>query len=198
MRVGLVHSGFDDRSWDNYLGVMFSVPLRRALVTGSDLPYAEGVAAAEVRKVGSGTVVGSLVAIAGLLWWFIAGGPIAADAPVVIGATLVYMLVIGAIIAAVCGYMAGLIGASNSPVSGVGILAVPGAAVLLSLFYGTNPDKAQALTAYALFTTAIVFSIATISKHASAIFAQPRLKIRARPPACDQHAFMAPIRQATA
>ena len=35
------------------LGVMFSVPLRRALVAGSDLPYPEGVAAAEVLKVGS-------------------------------------------------------------------------------------------------------------------------------------------------
>src|SRR6476619_4095082 len=36
------------------LGVMYAVPLRRALVTGSDLPYPEGVAAAEVLKVGSG------------------------------------------------------------------------------------------------------------------------------------------------
>src|SRR5690242_4418371 len=36
------------------LGVMYSVPLRRALVTGSDLPYPEGVAAAEVLKVGAG------------------------------------------------------------------------------------------------------------------------------------------------
>src|SRR3954464_2697633 len=36
------------------LGVMYSVPLRRALVTGTDLPYPEGVAAAEVLKVGSG------------------------------------------------------------------------------------------------------------------------------------------------
>jgi putative OPT family oligopeptide transporter len=40
------------------LGVMFSVPLRRALVTGSDLPYPEGVAAAEVLKVGSGSAKG--------------------------------------------------------------------------------------------------------------------------------------------
>src|SRR3546814_19659014 len=32
---------------------MFSVPLRRALVAGSDLPYPEGVPAAEVLKVGS-------------------------------------------------------------------------------------------------------------------------------------------------
>ena len=110
-----------------------------------------------------GTILASLIPIAALLWWFAAGGPIAADAPVVIGATLVYMVIIGAIIAAVCGYMAGLIGASNSPVSGVGILAVLGAAVLLALFYGTQPANAQALTAYALFTTAIVFSIATIS-----------------------------------
>ena len=41
------------------LGVMFSVPLRRALVTGSDLPYPEGVAAAEVLKVGSGSIGGA-------------------------------------------------------------------------------------------------------------------------------------------
>src|SRR5690242_13284504 len=37
------------------LGVLFTIPLRRALVTSSDLPYPEGVAAAEVLKVGSGT-----------------------------------------------------------------------------------------------------------------------------------------------
>ena len=34
------------------LGVAFSIPLRRALVSGSDLPYPEGVAAAEVLKTG--------------------------------------------------------------------------------------------------------------------------------------------------
>ena len=36
------------------LGVMYSIPLRRALVTQSDLPYPEGVACAEVLKVGGG------------------------------------------------------------------------------------------------------------------------------------------------
>ena len=40
------------------LGVMYSVPLRRALVTGSDLPYPEGVAAAEVLQVGEAAVDG--------------------------------------------------------------------------------------------------------------------------------------------
>src|SRR5262249_12838990 len=39
------------------LGVMYSIPLRRALVTNSDLPYPEGVACAEVLKVGSGEAV---------------------------------------------------------------------------------------------------------------------------------------------
>ena len=38
------------------LGVMYSVPLRRALVTGADLPYPEGLAAAEVLKVGRASV----------------------------------------------------------------------------------------------------------------------------------------------
>src|SRR5437016_6546064 len=38
------------------LGVMYSIPLRRALVTTSDLPYPEGVACAVVLKVGSGDV----------------------------------------------------------------------------------------------------------------------------------------------
>src|SRR5260221_6960965 len=37
------------------VGVVFTIPLRRALVTTSDLPYPEGVAAAEVLRVGSGT-----------------------------------------------------------------------------------------------------------------------------------------------
>src|SRR5919199_3901995 len=49
--------------WESFLiclsggvrGVLFTIPLRRALVTTSDLPYPEGVAAAEVLKVGSGT-----------------------------------------------------------------------------------------------------------------------------------------------
>ncbi|MCJ8158795.1 OPT family oligopeptide transporter [Sphingomonas sp. LaA6.9] len=112
-----------------------------------------------------GTILASLLPIAFLLWQFSAGGPIAEHAAPIIAGTLVYILFIGVVIASVCGYMAGLIGASNSPVSGVGILAVLGAALLLAILYGhdDDPDRAQALVAYALFTTAIVFSIATIS-----------------------------------
>lgn len=112
-----------------------------------------------------GTVVLSLLPIAALLLWFGRGGPVAEHAPVVISATLVYVVVAGALVAAVCGYMAGLIGASNSPISGVGILAILGASLLLVLYFGQSSDAAtsRALVAYALFTTALVFSIATIS-----------------------------------
>lgn len=112
-----------------------------------------------------GTILGSLVPIAGLLWFFAQGGPIAAHPAGVIAATLVFVLFVGAIIAAVTGYMAGLIGASNSPVSGVGILAVIAASLMLLFFFGRNHSEADtaALVAYALFTTAIVFSVATIS-----------------------------------
>ena len=35
------------------LGVLFTIPLRRAMVVNSDLPYPEGLAAAEILKIGS-------------------------------------------------------------------------------------------------------------------------------------------------
>jgi putative OPT family oligopeptide transporter len=111
------------------------------------------------------SILATLPLIAYLLWSFSAGGPIHEHGlPVIVG-TVLYIVVIGVVIAAVCGYMAGLIGASNSPVSGVGILAVLGASLLLVAIYGHSADIAQtnALIAYALFTTAIVFSVATIS-----------------------------------
>ena len=41
------------------LGVMFTIPLRRAMVVDSLLPYPEGVAAAEVLKLGTGNRTGS-------------------------------------------------------------------------------------------------------------------------------------------
>src|SRR3954471_19669557 len=48
------------------LGVMFSVPLRRALVVDTDLPYPEGVAAAEVLEIGAGSREGGEESAAGL------------------------------------------------------------------------------------------------------------------------------------
>lgn len=111
-----------------------------------------------------GTILVSLLPIAWLLWRFIAGGPLEAAAVPLIGGTLLWVLVAGIVIASVCGYMAGLIGASNSPISGIGILAILSAALLLALgFSGEDDAEERALIAYALFATAIVFGIATIS-----------------------------------
>ena len=110
-------------------------------------------------------ILACLVPIAFLLWQFIAGGPLAPMAVPLIAGTLLWVLLAGIVIASVCGYMAGLIGASNSPISGIGILAILSAAFLLAGFVGTAASESEvsAFVAYALFATAIVFGIATIS-----------------------------------
>src|SRR4029079_7672453 len=74
-----------------------------------------------------------------------------------------FVLIIGFVIAGVCGYMAGLIGASNSPISGVGILSIVVCASLLVMAVTPTVDSRQALVAFALFITSIVFACATIS-----------------------------------
>ena len=112
-----------------------------------------------------GTIAFLLIPIAILLWLFLASTPVSDRAPVTIVVSLIYVVVIGAVIASVAGYMAGLIGSSNSLISGVGILVVLGASLLLVAVHGRDGDaeRTTALVAYALFTTAIVFSVATIS-----------------------------------
>ena len=74
-----------------------------------------------------------------------------------------FVLIGGFLIAGICGYMAGLIGASNSPISGVGILSIVAFASLLILAVSPTSDTRTALVAFALFVTAIVFACATIS-----------------------------------
>jgi putative OPT family oligopeptide transporter len=74
-----------------------------------------------------------------------------------------FVLLGGFLIAGICGYMAGLIGASNSPISGVGILSIVLCAFLVTFAVSPTPNTQQALVAFALFTTAIVFACATIS-----------------------------------
>jgi putative OPT family oligopeptide transporter len=74
-----------------------------------------------------------------------------------------FVLIAGFLIAGICGYMAGLIGASNSPISGVGILSIVLAASLLVVAVAPTDATRPALVAFALFITAIVFACATIS-----------------------------------
>ncbi len=109
--------------------------------------------------------VAMLVPVALLLHSVVAGGPLAGHEWALVAGSLIFVAVIGLVIAAVCGYMAGLIGASNSPVSGIGILSVIAAATLLVGLFGRGgpPEQTQALVAYALIVTGIVFGVATIS-----------------------------------
>jgi putative OPT family oligopeptide transporter len=87
-------------------------------------------------------------------------------APSAVKLTLIavpFVLVVGFLIAGICGYMAGLIGASNSPISGVGILSIVLCASTLVLAVAATPETSPALVALALFITAIIFACATIS-----------------------------------
>jgi len=78
-----------------------------------------------------------------------------------------YVVLMSFFVSAVCGYMAGLIGSSNSPLSGIGILVVIGAALLLVVGVKpyVSPDATKALIAFALFTTAVIFNVAAIANN---------------------------------
>jgi putative OPT family oligopeptide transporter len=112
------------------------------------------------------TILVSMIPIGLLLYAFANTPPIAGNSGATIAISIVYILIAGVVIAAVCGYMAGLIGASNSPISGVGILSVVGISLILALLFpGVGGDLSKSLVAFALFVTAIIFGVATISNN---------------------------------
>src|SRR5438874_8564281 len=90
-----------------------------------------------------------------------------AHLPTLIIGGVVYIVLMSFFVSAVCGYMAGLIGSSNSPLSGIGILVVIGAALLLVIGVKpyVGPDAGKSLMAFALFTTAVVFNVAAIANN---------------------------------
>lgn len=115
----------------------------------------------------STVVISSLIAfvpIGVLLFQFLNGGVLQSMMIPLIVTGLLYIVVVGFFIAATAGYMAALIGASNSPVSGMGILSVIGAAfILAAMGKSAAPSAGPTLVAYALFVTAILLNVATIS-----------------------------------
>ena len=141
----------------------------RSSIAASQARGRDEAVALEERDLPFPVIVGGslaiLVPVAWLLWSTLVGGPLAGSAPVLIAGALLFVVVIGLVIAAVCGYMAGLIGASNSPVSGIGILSVLAAGLMLVGLFGRDqpPATTEALVAYALIVTSIVFGVATIS-----------------------------------
>ena len=105
--------------------------------------------------------------IALLLGYFASNGGLGDHVWVLAIGGLAYCVLMGFFVSAVCGYMAGLIGASNSPLSGVGILVVIGAALLLVLGVKpyVPPELEKALVAFSLFVTSVVFAIGTIANN---------------------------------
>src|SRR5574337_1729102 len=80
---------------------------------------------------------------------------------------VIFVVIMGFLVSAVCGYMAGLIGSSNSPLSGVGILVVIVASLLLigGIQAQASADSGKGLVAFALFITSVVFAVAAIANN---------------------------------
>lgn len=79
-----------------------------------------------------------------------------------------FTMLMGFLVAAACGYMAGLVGSSSSPISSIGILAILAFSIILFLIGQQqgllqSVENQQFLTALALFASTAVIAIACIS-----------------------------------
>jgi putative OPT family oligopeptide transporter len=149
-----------------YAGLLSALAASRARRAGNQEALPRTERDIPIGLVGLLTLL-CLVPIAVLLANFDSGGALAAHMTLLVVAGLIYIALMSFFVSAVCGYMAGLIGSSNSPLSGIGILAVIGAALLLVFGVRSSlPVSAEhALVAFALFVTAIVFAVATIANN---------------------------------
>ena len=111
----------------------------------------------------------TLIILVATFYSFIASAPISfglACALVACATTMAF--IIGFLVAAASGYMAGLIGSSSSPISSIGIVSI----VIISLVFMVIGQSSgifamaggnQFMTALALFTASVVMAISTIS-----------------------------------
>ncbi|MBS0461682.1 MAG: oligopeptide transporter, OPT family [Proteobacteria bacterium] len=145
---------------------------------------ASAMAAARARSAGQGALLprteqdiplgqmllislACLVPIGFLLADFVNVSHLGQHMVLLVSGGLVFIVLMSFLVSTVCGYMAGLIGSSNSPLSGIGILVVIAAALLLSIGVreGMDADGRKMLVAFALFVTSIVFAVATIANN---------------------------------
>lgn len=142
-------------------GIKESLASSKARKFGETVPLTERDVPFNVVFI---VILASMLPIGVILYLFVQDSAIAHHTTTLILLSILFMLVTGLVVAAVCGYMAGLIGASNSPISGVGIIVVLSAALLIKVVTGNEHEtNATALVAYTLFTATVVFGIATIA-----------------------------------
>jgi putative OPT family oligopeptide transporter len=138
-------------------GLVRTLSSSRAAATGNELD----------RDMSPRSIIAltiACLAVAGALsYTFARSNTLAPHAVTLTAMAVPFVFIVGFLIAGVCGYMAGLIGASNSPISGVGILAIVVCASILAATVPLTAESRPALVAFALFVTAIVFACATIS-----------------------------------
>jgi putative OPT family oligopeptide transporter len=85
-----------------------------------------------------------------------------------VGYSVAFTVIFGFLVAAACGYMAGLVGSSASPISGIGIVAmVLVSAMMLLLSRGNgllaSAENVRLAIALAIFTVSAVLTVASIS-----------------------------------
>ena len=98
---------------------------------------------------------------------FLADAPLSAAAVwKLVAYAVLFAFVFGFLVAAACGYMAGLVGTSTSPISGVGIVAIVLVSLLMLVLGGellATQNGVQMTIALAIFSTSAVVAVASIS-----------------------------------
>lgn len=114
-------------------------------------------------------LLGSIVLIVLALYEFLQPITLAPEAAMLLIAVCTLLaVVIGFLVAAACGYMAGLVGSSSSPISGIGIISVVVTSLILmgighSFGLMETAEGQKFLTALTIFTCSIVITTAAIS-----------------------------------
>lgn len=147
-------------------GMKMSFQAMRGGSAASDLPRTEQDLS---PKAIMGITVAMLIILTGTFYHFVADAPVSSAAAWgLVICSVLFAFVLGFLVAAACGYMAGLVGSSASPISGIGIIGVTVASLLLlgvgeGIGLLDTPEGTQFATALAIFTTSAVLAIATIS-----------------------------------
>ena len=114
-------------------------------------------------------LIATVVLIVISLHHFIAAAPISPELSILLVVVCTFLAVfIGFFVAAASGYMAGLVGSSSSPISGIGIISVIVISLVLVSIGNASGlfetvDGQKFLTALTLFTASIVITTACIS-----------------------------------